>query len=166
LASLKDFINFVGRSYIYLIIKIMGKGDKKTKRGKILMGSHGVRRPRKKISRTKSVLVHKEEKPVVEAKEKAPAKPKAVKEDKQVEATEVEIPVVKAEKPPKKKAPSKTTTKATAKTTAKTTTKATAKTTAKTTTKSTTKSTAKSTSKSTAKSPKKASEDKKEKAEE
>ncbi|HAH58931.1 MAG TPA: 30S ribosomal protein THX, partial [Bacteroidales bacterium] len=26
----------------------MGKGDKKTKRGKIIMGSHGVRRPRKK----------------------------------------------------------------------------------------------------------------------
>ncbi|GAB1403971.1 MAG: 30S ribosomal protein THX [Lentimicrobiaceae bacterium] len=26
----------------------MGKGDKKTKRGKIIMGSHGVSRPRKK----------------------------------------------------------------------------------------------------------------------
>jgi len=26
----------------------MGKGDKKTKRGKIIIGSHGVRRPRKK----------------------------------------------------------------------------------------------------------------------
>jgi len=27
----------------------MGKGDKKSKRGKITMGSYGVRRPRKKI---------------------------------------------------------------------------------------------------------------------
>ncbi len=25
----------------------MGKGDKKTKKGKIIMGSHGVRRPKK-----------------------------------------------------------------------------------------------------------------------
>lgn len=30
------------------IILFMGKGDKKTKRGKIIKGSFGVRRPRKK----------------------------------------------------------------------------------------------------------------------
>jgi ribosomal small subunit protein bTHX len=29
----------------------MGKGDKKTKRGKIIMGSYGVRRPSKKTTR-------------------------------------------------------------------------------------------------------------------
>ncbi len=27
----------------------MGKGDKKTKRGKIIIGSYGVRRPKKKV---------------------------------------------------------------------------------------------------------------------
>ncbi len=32
----------------------MGKGDKKTKRGKIIMGSYGVRRPRKKKKATKN----------------------------------------------------------------------------------------------------------------
>ena len=33
----------------------MGKGDKKTKRGKIVSGSYGVRRPRKKTVETKPV---------------------------------------------------------------------------------------------------------------
>jgi len=40
----------------------MGKGDKKTGRGKIFMGSYGVTRPRKK---KKSVAVKAEEKPQV-----------------------------------------------------------------------------------------------------
>ncbi|MGE5382202.1 MAG: 30S ribosomal protein THX [Omnitrophica WOR_2 bacterium] len=31
----------------------MGKGDKKTKRGKIIMGSHGVRRPKKNAAAEK-----------------------------------------------------------------------------------------------------------------
>jgi len=44
----------------------MGKGDKKSKRGKITIGSYGVRRPRKK------------KKPIVTAsKKKSTAKPKA-----------------------------------------------------------------------------------------
>ena len=30
------------------LIKFMGKGDKKTRRGKINMGTYGVRRPKKK----------------------------------------------------------------------------------------------------------------------
>ena len=41
----------------------MGKGDKKTKRGKILMGSHGVRRPRRKSGRVVPLVAIKEEKP-------------------------------------------------------------------------------------------------------
>jgi ribosomal small subunit protein bTHX len=108
LARLKDFINFVLHSYNYLIIKIMGKGDKKTKRGKILMGSHGVRRPRRKLARAVPVVAVKEEKPAAAAKEKAPAKPKAVKEE-----VKIETPVVKtasaeeAVKPAGKKAPPK-----------------------------------------------------------
>ena len=32
----------------------MGKGDKKTRRGKIIAGSFGVRRPRKKTNITKT----------------------------------------------------------------------------------------------------------------
>ncbi|MDA0922622.1 MAG: 30S ribosomal protein THX [Bacteroidetes bacterium] len=31
----------------------MGKGDKKTRRGKIIKGSHGVLRPRKKTKKVK-----------------------------------------------------------------------------------------------------------------
>jgi 30S ribosomal protein S31 len=42
----------------------MGKGDKKSKRGKIVNGSYGVRRRRKKV-------VKVEEKAVVKKKEKA-----------------------------------------------------------------------------------------------
>jgi 30S ribosomal protein S31 len=48
----------------------MGKGDKKTRRGKITMGTFGVRRPRK---RNKPVVVVAAKK-----KTKAPAKPKVV----------------------------------------------------------------------------------------
>jgi 30S ribosomal protein S31 len=116
LARLKDFINFVRYSYNYLIIKIMGKGDKKTKRGKILMGSYGVRRLRRKLEKTIPLIALKEEKPVVAGKEKAPAKPKVEKVEVQVEFPKVEAqlespkvatPVEKAVKPPRKKAPPK-----------------------------------------------------------
>lgn len=54
----------------------MGKGDKKTKRGKITMGSYGVRRPRP-IKKVTPATV--EEKAVV-AKAKAPAKVSPEKE--------------------------------------------------------------------------------------
>lgn len=40
----------------------MGKGDKKTRRGKIISGSHGVRRPRKKKLASKPVLKAKKKK--------------------------------------------------------------------------------------------------------
>ena len=86
----------------------MGKGDKKTKRGKILMGSHGVRRPRRKLVRTIPIVEIKEEKPVVVVKEKATAKPKAVKENIQVETPPVTaVPAEAAVKPARKKAPPK-----------------------------------------------------------
>jgi ribosomal small subunit protein bTHX len=57
----------------------MGKGDKKTKRGKINRGTYGVRRPRKK---SKPAYVATKPKKKVEAPkkavaEKAKAKPKA-----------------------------------------------------------------------------------------
>lgn len=57
----------------------MGKGDKKSRRGKITIGSFGVTRPRKKKAST-PVAIEKNEKP---AKKKAAApkeeKPKAEK---------------------------------------------------------------------------------------
>ena len=43
----------------------MGKGDKKTKRGKIVIGSSGVRRARKKKSRNPGILIKPEPKPKV-----------------------------------------------------------------------------------------------------
>lgn len=81
----------------------MGKGDKKSKRGKILMGSYGVRRPRnKKVAAVLPAEV-KEVKPVASEKPKAPAKPKTEKapvaEEKAIEGITVEEPV----KPAKKK---------------------------------------------------------------
>ncbi len=58
----------------------MGKGDKKTKRGKIILGSHGVTRPRKKGNvNIKPMMVAevKVEEPVKpKPKPKAPRKPK------------------------------------------------------------------------------------------
>jgi 30S ribosomal protein S31 len=85
----------------------MGKGDKKTKRGKILMGSHGVRRPRRKLLRAIPMVAIKEEKPEAATKEKAPAKPKPVKEDVQVETPIISDAVEEPAKPARKKAPPK-----------------------------------------------------------
>ena len=90
----------------------MGKGDKKTKRGKILMGSHGVRRARRKLVKAVTLVAVKEEKPVEEiqevaVKQKAPAKPKPVKEGVPVETPIVTASVEEAAKPARKKAPPK-----------------------------------------------------------
>lgn len=73
----------------------MGKGDKKTKRGKIVIGSYGVRRPRKKkiISATKpkakvETKVKSDTKPKTETKVKTATKPKAeVKETPKAKKT-------------------------------------------------------------------------------
>ncbi len=58
----------------------MGKGDKKTKRGKIILGSHGVTRPRKKGNVTIKPMMAKEvqvDEPVKpKPKARAPKKPK------------------------------------------------------------------------------------------
>ncbi|HZY24185.1 MAG TPA: 30S ribosomal protein THX, partial [Bacteroidales bacterium] len=72
----------------------MGKGDKKTRRGKIILGSYGVRRPRKNndkpaLKPAKSVGVKpSKDKQVKEKKEVLPVKEdketKAVKEVKEV----------------------------------------------------------------------------------
>lgn len=66
----------------------MGKGDKKSKRGKITIGSYGVRRKRKKSSgiaavpkkaATATAAEAPEEKPAKKAPAKAAAKPAAEK---------------------------------------------------------------------------------------
>jgi 30S ribosomal protein S31 len=76
----------------------MGKGDKKSKRGKIIMGSFGVRRP----SRKRKAIV-----PVVKKAEEKPKKaPKVVEEPVEVPVVSVEQPKVE-EKKPVKKAPAK-----------------------------------------------------------
>ena len=49
----------------------MGKGDKKTRRGKIVNGSYGVRRPKKK-----NAIVVVAKKPKAKAKPKTAAKAK------------------------------------------------------------------------------------------
>lgn len=89
----------------------MGKGDKKTKRGKIMMGSHGVRRARRKLAKTTPLIALKEEKPEIAVKGKAPAKPKAEKAEIQLELPEVEAPVLETVKPSRKKTPPKVSSK-------------------------------------------------------
>lgn len=59
----------------------MGKGDKKTKRGKIILGSHGVRRPKKQGNTTMKPMLVKE--PVVEEAVKPKPKAKAPKKAKE-----------------------------------------------------------------------------------
>ncbi len=56
----------------------MGKGDQKTKRGKIVRGTYGVKRPRKSARSGVPAIVAKEEKmmPAPKAKKAASAKKK------------------------------------------------------------------------------------------
>jgi ribosomal small subunit protein bTHX len=58
----------------------MGKGDKKSKRGKIIIGSHGVRRPRRKATGKPEMAIPEAqavpEKSKVSATAEKPAEPK------------------------------------------------------------------------------------------
>ncbi len=80
----------------------MGKGDKKTKRGKIVAGSYGVRRPKKKKTTykpTAKAVIKKTEtvaKPVKDTTEKKVAPKKA--------APKKAVPAVKQESKAKKPA--------------------------------------------------------------
>ena len=91
----------------------MGKGDKKTKRGKITIGTYGVHRPKKKANAFKPKVEKKE---VGVVKEEAPKKAAPKKTTAKKTTTKKAEP--KAE--PKAKAPAKSTAK---KTTAKKTVK-------------------------------------------
>ena len=70
----------------------MGKGDKKSKRGKIIMGSYGVSRPKRKIV-GKIVSSQVEPKP-----EKPEVKPKAKVAEHKPKATEPKAKVAKKPK--------------------------------------------------------------------
>ena len=98
----------------------MGKGDKKTKRGKIVIGSSGVRRARKKKRAFTAVVAKTEPKPkkeieeivapevktapkktskkAVEHPESVEEKPKTAKTRKKIAETE-ETPVIKEHEP-------------------------------------------------------------------
>jgi 30S ribosomal protein S31 len=91
----------------------MGKGDKKTKRGKIILGSYGVRRPRKKSYvpvtddiKMKNLVSAQEEKVVKEVRhQKEPAEPKEkpVRVKKEIKKEVVEEKTEKVVKPKKEK---------------------------------------------------------------
>jgi 30S ribosomal protein S31 len=91
----------------------MGKGDKKTKRGKIIMRSFGVRRPRKKSyvpveddTKPKNLVTAKEEKVLKEVKHpKDPAEPKekTVRVKKEPKKEVVDEKAEKVVKPKKEK---------------------------------------------------------------
>jgi 30S ribosomal protein S31 len=89
----------------------MGKGDKKTRRGKIVIGSFGVRRPRKKSKKlnVEKPLGPKPKKPV-EEQVIMPVETPEIPEVKVTTPIPEEIPAVK--KPVRKAAPKKTTEKA------------------------------------------------------
>jgi 30S ribosomal protein S31 len=82
----------------------MGKGDKKTKRGKIIIGSSGVRRTRKKTKHVAPVAVKAEPKPNKEVEEqvippvKAAPKKSAKKVEEHVGVTEEKPKVAKTKK--------------------------------------------------------------------
>ena len=82
----------------------MGKGDKKTKRGKIIIGSSGVKRSRKKKNIHTAVAPKAEPKPVKEVEEKviapvkAAVKKTAKKAEEHVEGAEVKPKATKAKK--------------------------------------------------------------------
>lgn len=67
----------------------MGKGDKKTRKGKIIQGSYGKTRPRKS---SKSVIPAKVEKPKKEAAPKAEKQKKAEKPTEEVVEEKPKIP--------------------------------------------------------------------------
>jgi ribosomal small subunit protein bTHX len=69
----------------------MGKGDKKTRRGKLFQGSFGVRRPKNKPVAAPVAVKSTKEKEVKEIKE--------VKEVKEVKATVPEVKAPKAAAP-------------------------------------------------------------------
>ncbi|NTW23851.1 MAG: 30S ribosomal protein THX [Lentimicrobium sp.] len=80
----------------------MGKGDKKSKHGKIIMGSHGVRRPRRKKA-TKGIAPVADAKPEIaivksKVKESEP-KPKAPKKTKTEEKPVIDVVADKVETP-------------------------------------------------------------------
>jgi 30S ribosomal protein S31 len=79
----------------------MGKGDKKTRRGKITMGTFGVRRPRKR-NKPLVVISTKKKPKAPAAKPKVAAKPKAKTTAKPKTTTKA-----KAEAKPKAKAAAK-----------------------------------------------------------
>jgi 30S ribosomal protein S31 len=85
----------------------MGKGDKKTKRGKIVIGSSGVRRARKKKNR-KPVILQKAEPKPKETIEQVPAMivPEVTPVAEQIEEKAPKKPAVKKAAP--KKQPEKT----------------------------------------------------------
>lgn len=95
----------------------MGKGDKKTKRGKIILGSYGVSRPRKKrkpasllkVSSGESVAKKMAEKPKPAAKEQVaeiPAEPLEAASSPDVKSTSKPVKAVKSPaKGTEKKAP-------------------------------------------------------------
>jgi 30S ribosomal protein S31 len=88
----------------FLNTLFMGKGDKKTKRGKIVIGSSGVRRARKKRKIIAAVAVKAEPQPKKEIEEivvpavKTVPKKSAKKAVKSAEGTEVKPKAVKAKK--------------------------------------------------------------------
>jgi len=72
----------------------MGKGDKKTAKGKRALGSYGVRRPRKKLVAAAMETIPKEPKPKKKAEPKAekPAKAAAEKPKKTAASKKTKAP--------------------------------------------------------------------------
>lgn len=89
----------------------MGKGDKKTKRGKIILGSSGVRRLRRPKTQAPIAAITKKVENVKPEKLKPIKQPEKIAEDIAVAAKAVDQPVVAEKKIIKPKTSKKPTTK-------------------------------------------------------
>lgn len=86
------------KKHSFNIISIMGKGDKKTKRGKIIIGSFGIKRTRKPKKSTPSTRVNADLKTAADVEEQALQAARAAEKKTAKKAEET---VVVAEEKPK-----------------------------------------------------------------
>mgnify|MGYP001769775286 CR=1 FL=1 len=81
----------------------MGKGDKKSKRGKIVIGSYGVRRPQRKTAAKVAPAPEPVARMKAPDKEKTPAKQNAEQPEQIQDIVNPEVITDEATKPAKKK---------------------------------------------------------------
>lgn len=101
--KVKKFLTFVKLLTVFIKLNNnfnMGKGDKKSRRGKIILGTYGVRRPRKKADKAsiKPQEVVTQQRPAKDKKERPRTEAKESRTKEKVEKVERVEKAVKPEK--------------------------------------------------------------------